>query len=369
MRAHGSTQATSLDPESAAASGVLLNQLLWIRCRNRNPTQQATAKHSSSNPWPAKPWSTLDQSIRAADLLLQAGGFAAIILDLGGIAPEHARRISSSPHGSASAKQPSARSVLSLFSGRPPARSPARKPFLSARLFAFNPQAATCSPASTMKSAVSVALRQSLCSPSPAAASRLPPRGPPWLLGIWSSAHDHSLRPASMRRSCPYCKRFCAPILSCVPSLSPSSTANLPQQTVCSDEQACAASHGGVVRNGMTKLEAESIPQLRLCNRSLESESASAQSSSNASPEELLRRVHRGCERLFLASVDHAFACILNIARNRTSLRPSRGACGKTAHRIARRWFARLHRRKRQLPHRAPAGSGTIRHLRHSCGP
>jgi recombination protein RecA len=82
-----------LDPESAAASGVLLNQLLWIRCRNRNPAQQATAKPSSRKHSFSKPWSTLDQSIRATDLLLQAGGFASIVLDLGGIASEHARRI------------------------------------------------------------------------------------------------------------------------------------------------------------------------------------------------------------------------------------------------------------------------------------
>jgi recombination protein RecA len=37
-----------------------------------------------------KPWSRLDQALRATDLLLQNGGFAAIVLDMASIAPEHA---------------------------------------------------------------------------------------------------------------------------------------------------------------------------------------------------------------------------------------------------------------------------------------
>jgi hypothetical protein len=70
----------ALDPESAAANRVVLRQLLWVRCRS-----SATVKD--------KPWPRLEQAIRATDLLLQAGGFAAIVLDLAGTAPEHARRI------------------------------------------------------------------------------------------------------------------------------------------------------------------------------------------------------------------------------------------------------------------------------------
>ncbi len=40
-----------------------------------------------------KPWSRLDQSLRAVDLLLNTGGFRAIVLDMGDIDPEHARRV------------------------------------------------------------------------------------------------------------------------------------------------------------------------------------------------------------------------------------------------------------------------------------
>jgi len=40
-----------------------------------------------------KPWSRIEQALRVADLLLQAGGFAVIVLDMSGIAPEHASRV------------------------------------------------------------------------------------------------------------------------------------------------------------------------------------------------------------------------------------------------------------------------------------
>lgn len=40
-----------------------------------------------------KPWSRIEQALRVTDLLLQAGGFSAIVLDLGSIAPEHVSRI------------------------------------------------------------------------------------------------------------------------------------------------------------------------------------------------------------------------------------------------------------------------------------
>ena len=40
-----------------------------------------------------KPWSRIDQALHIADLLLQAGGFSAIVLDMGSIAPEYATRV------------------------------------------------------------------------------------------------------------------------------------------------------------------------------------------------------------------------------------------------------------------------------------
>jgi recombination protein RecA len=87
----------ALDPQSAAANGVNLKQLLWVRCRpdapqpGRNaPRFRPYAKRTNET----RPvWTRLDQALRATDLLLQAGGFAAIVLDLADTAPEHGCRI------------------------------------------------------------------------------------------------------------------------------------------------------------------------------------------------------------------------------------------------------------------------------------
>jgi recombination protein RecA len=40
-----------------------------------------------------KPWPRIDQALRVADLLLQGGGFGAVVLDMCSIAPEHALRV------------------------------------------------------------------------------------------------------------------------------------------------------------------------------------------------------------------------------------------------------------------------------------
>jgi len=86
----------AFDPESAAASGVILRQLLWVRCCEAS-TVSAVNSSRISHSWKKKTqapvWTRLDQALRATDLLLQAGGFAAIVLDLGDMAPEHGSRI------------------------------------------------------------------------------------------------------------------------------------------------------------------------------------------------------------------------------------------------------------------------------------
>jgi recombination protein RecA len=69
----------TLHPESAAALGVDLARLLWIRCSAVSPK--------------GKSWSRLEQGLRVTDLLLQAGGFSCIVLDLGGLSAEYALRV------------------------------------------------------------------------------------------------------------------------------------------------------------------------------------------------------------------------------------------------------------------------------------
>src|SRR5690349_2632046 len=60
----------SFDPVTAAAAGVTLSQLVWIRCGGN-------AEHA----------------LKAADSLLHAGGFGVIVLDLCQITPRIANRI------------------------------------------------------------------------------------------------------------------------------------------------------------------------------------------------------------------------------------------------------------------------------------
>jgi recombination protein RecA len=61
----------AFSPHSAAAAGVQLARLLWVRCGH-------SAEHA----------------LKAADLLIQGGGFGLVVMDLGDTAPQTARRIS-----------------------------------------------------------------------------------------------------------------------------------------------------------------------------------------------------------------------------------------------------------------------------------
>lgn len=79
----------TFDPMSAAANGVSLKQLLWIRCSNSD----ASLAQRRSFPQKSQSWTRLDQAIRATDLLLQSGGFAGIVLDLADESTESGRRI------------------------------------------------------------------------------------------------------------------------------------------------------------------------------------------------------------------------------------------------------------------------------------
>src|SRR5580693_2239860 len=65
----------ALDPQSAADAGIELDRLLWVRCGENSPEK------------------SLEQLLRATDLLLESGGFGLIALDLGDLPPQAARRI------------------------------------------------------------------------------------------------------------------------------------------------------------------------------------------------------------------------------------------------------------------------------------
>jgi recombination protein RecA len=58
-----------------------------------HPAKAWPEKTSSARLGSVRPWTAIDQALRATDLLLQAGGFSAIILDMADIAPEAASRV------------------------------------------------------------------------------------------------------------------------------------------------------------------------------------------------------------------------------------------------------------------------------------
>ena len=98
----------ALDPDSAVAAGVELDRLLWVRCGDNSPqrhrdTEKTISKDRSSDGCPISRASfarevgvslhRLEQVLRATDLLLESGGFGLIVLDLGDLPPQAARRI------------------------------------------------------------------------------------------------------------------------------------------------------------------------------------------------------------------------------------------------------------------------------------
>lgn len=94
----------SFDPASAAAAGIDLNRLLWVRCGesghreigssgNRAIKKDYPITRSSDRPIARSSFAALDQALRATDLLLQGGGFGLVAVDLGDVPPLAARRI------------------------------------------------------------------------------------------------------------------------------------------------------------------------------------------------------------------------------------------------------------------------------------
>jgi RecA/RadA recombinase len=89
---------------SDAVSGLLKPEILAPRCaepqrkgrpekESFEPSTQKIAVERRTTAFPSKPWARIEQALRTTDLLLQGGGFSAIVIDMGSIAPEHASRV------------------------------------------------------------------------------------------------------------------------------------------------------------------------------------------------------------------------------------------------------------------------------------
>jgi hypothetical protein len=57
------------------------------------PQPQPYARQTNPRMNSGKPWTRIEQALRVTDLLLQAGGFSAIVLDMASIAPDHVSRV------------------------------------------------------------------------------------------------------------------------------------------------------------------------------------------------------------------------------------------------------------------------------------
>jgi hypothetical protein len=95
----------ALNPASAAAAGVQMERLLWVRCQktvpgSRFPVLSSLPEHnfkkskyfdlrSERRGWESQ----LEQVLKVTDLLLQSNGFGMIVLDLADIPVHSARRI------------------------------------------------------------------------------------------------------------------------------------------------------------------------------------------------------------------------------------------------------------------------------------
>jgi len=76
------------DPPSASASGIDFTRMLWIR----GSTSSSAARLSLSGEYSSLQKS-LDAGVKALNLVLQAGGFGLVVLDLAEIAPQIVRRL------------------------------------------------------------------------------------------------------------------------------------------------------------------------------------------------------------------------------------------------------------------------------------
>jgi len=107
----------AFDPHSAAAAGVDLKRVLWVRCSENSRFQDPSLRSEFQQRAPAsltpakrlkfqvsrhpretrnvkrETFSRVEQALRAVDLLLQAGGFGLVAMDLGDIPPTISRRV------------------------------------------------------------------------------------------------------------------------------------------------------------------------------------------------------------------------------------------------------------------------------------
>jgi len=82
-----------LRPDVAATGCAVLERRKNVEQKALASTLPLQSVHNRKPDIPGKPWSRIEQALRVTDLLLLAGGFGAIVLDMGSVAPEFALRV------------------------------------------------------------------------------------------------------------------------------------------------------------------------------------------------------------------------------------------------------------------------------------
>ncbi|WP_446744491.1 ATPase domain-containing protein [Silvibacterium acidisoli] len=100
---HGTHPRTETKGLPAALGRFLGSEAIVPRCAEPIAKPRPTPPHYESTlvsasapvrkPKRAKAYDAIEQALRSTDLLIQTGGFSAIVLDLGGVAPEFAARV------------------------------------------------------------------------------------------------------------------------------------------------------------------------------------------------------------------------------------------------------------------------------------
>jgi len=87
----------AFDPHSAAAAGTDLQRVLWVRCGKVSRSSLLVSRKNLASVEKRETrnqkLACIEQALRAADLLLQAGGFGLLVIDLGDIPAAIARRV------------------------------------------------------------------------------------------------------------------------------------------------------------------------------------------------------------------------------------------------------------------------------------
>jgi recombination protein RecA len=93
--AQGLSDAVSdlLKPESIRARNAEPQPERQSEKRTFESSMRSLTQESSRRALQGKPWARVEQALSATDLLLQGGGFRAIVLDMAGVAPQYVSRI------------------------------------------------------------------------------------------------------------------------------------------------------------------------------------------------------------------------------------------------------------------------------------